>query len=187
MHCKSLWIKASAKCINVNVIVKINIYIFKRFDATNLPNLFRPFQMLQTVPNLLNMTNQISSLIPGNYVKPANQIRACQIQKLLPGLCRVCVDWVQHEQMFNNIPVEPHTNSIFICVPDRCVFHRHPVVCVEGDDHHSGQTVCRSTSSNTCAGASLLPATPNWPPEPFTAPQTSLKLLQRQVWESTRC
>ncbi len=29
MHCKSLWIKASAKCINVNVNVNVNIAYMK--------------------------------------------------------------------------------------------------------------------------------------------------------------
>lgn len=41
------------------------------------------------------------------------------------------VDRIQiYEQIYNNI---------FICVPHRCVFHRHLVFRVEGDSHHFGQ------------------------------------------------
>lgn len=79
------------------------------------------------------------SRTPGNFIKSANQIRPCQIKKLLATFVQYDSESVNRLWMWRLRLMEMGTNSIFICVSHRCVFHRHPVFCVEGDSHHFGQ------------------------------------------------
>ncbi len=68
MHCKSLWIKASAKCINVNIY--IYIYIEREREREKEPNRYWKSSLAKTV--FLNFTNHVFSLcIPINLNQTA--------------------------------------------------------------------------------------------------------------------